>query len=44
MYRIITTKDENDVITYIVYNSVSKKELAQYETYAEAHADIMGRR
>ncbi len=44
MYRIITTKDENDVVTYIVYNNVSKKELASYETFAEAHFDIMGRR
>jgi hypothetical protein len=42
MYQIISVLDNENTI-FVVFNKISKKELARYSSYAEAFQDILSR-
>lgn len=43
MYKIVSIVDGESTI-FVVFNKISKKELARYSTYEEAFQDIIGRK
>ena len=42
MYQIISIVEGESTI-FVIFNKISKKELARYSTYEEAFQDILGR-
>ena len=42
MYKIITLVEEESTI-FVVFNNISKKEVARYSTYEEAFQHILSR-
>ena len=42
MYQIISIVEKENIF-FVVFNKISKKELARYSSYEEAFQDILGR-
>jgi len=43
MYTILVINQDDGFQQYMVFNVVTKQEIARYDSYEEAYNDIMGR-